>query len=225
MLNFQKQGRHHPQTLLTMLLSASFVVVSLSLTPAIARQFAPINPIKPIPLGNDRLITAGTDIPVKYEQGEKILLTKQETFSLSLTVTDNIKNSQGQTIIPDGSQIIGEIKPDGQGSRFLSQKIFLKSHQPQEKSIDAISAVFTRLERIIKGVNPDKIIQGAVLGKSAASVLASFTSDRPISEGLLRGGGLEVLAGWLLRGESVELLSINPKEDLKLTLRSDFTGQ
>jgi hypothetical protein len=163
MLYFQKQGRHHPLTLLTMLLS--------------------------------RLIPAGTDIPVKYEQGEKILLTKQETFSLSLTVTDNIKNSQGQTIIPDGSQIIGEIKPDGQGSRFLSQKIFLKTRQPQEKSIDAISSVFTRLERLIKGVNPDKIIQGAVLG------------------------------GWLLRGESVELLSINPKEDLKLTLRSDFTGQ
>ncbi|GCL49962.1 hypothetical protein NIES3804_15220 [Microcystis aeruginosa NIES-3804] len=225
MLYFQKQGLHHPLTLLTMLLSASFVVVSLCLTPAIARQFAPINPIKPIPLGNDRLIPAGTDIPVKYEQGKKILLTKQETFSLSLTVTDNIKNSQGQTIIPDGSQIIGEIKPDGQGSRFLSQKIFLKTRQPQEKSIDAISAVFTRLERIIKGVSPDKIIQGAVLGKSAASVLASFTSDQPVSEGLLRGGGLEVLAGWLLRGESVELLSINPKEDLKLTLRSDFTGQ
>jgi hypothetical protein len=175
-------------------------------------------------LGNDRLIPAGTDIPVKYEQGEKILLTKQETFSLSLTVTDNIKNSQGQTIIPDGSQIIGEIKPDGQGSRFLSQKIFLKTRQPQEKSIDAISAVFTRIERLIKGVNPDKIIQGAVLGKSAASVLASFTSDQPVSE-IIRGGGLEVLAGWLLRGESVELLSINPKEDLKLTLRSDFTGQ
>ena len=222
MLYFQKQGRHHPLTLLTMLLSASFVVVSLSLTPAIARQFAPI---KPILLGNNQLIPAGTDIPVKYEQGKKILLTKQETFSLSLTVTDNIKNSQGQTIIPDGSQIIGEIKPDGQGSRFLSQKILLKTRQPQEKSIDAISAVFTRIERLIKGVNPDKIIQGAVLGKSAASVLASFTSDQPVSEGLLRGGGLEVLAGWLLRGESVELLSINPKEDLKLTLRSDFSGQ
>jgi len=93
------------------------------------KQFRHQNPL------NHRLIPAGTDIPVKYEQGEKILLTKQETFSLSLTVTDNIKNSQGQTIIPDGSQIIGEIKPDGQGSRFLSQKIFLKTRQPQEKSI------------------------------------------------------------------------------------------
>jgi len=225
MLNFQKHSRHRPVTLLTMLLSASFVVVSLSMTPAIARQFTPIRPIKQIPLRNYQLIPAGTAIPVKYDQGEKILLTKEETFSLSLTVTDNIKNSQGQIIIPDGSQIIGEIKPDSQGSRFLSQKIFLKTSQPQEKSIDAISEVFTRLERLIKGVNPDKIIRGAVLGKSAASVLASFTSDQPISEGLLRGGGLEVLAGWLLRGESVELLSINPREDLKLTLRSDFSGQ
>lgn len=225
MLNFQKRGHYRPVTLLTMLLSASFVVVSLSLTPAIARQFAPINSIKQIPQRTYQLIPAGTAIPVQYNQGKKILLTKEETFSLSLTVTDNIKNSQGQIIIPDGSQIVGEIKPDGQGSRFLSQKIFLKTSQPQEKSIDAISAVFTRLERIIKGVNPDKIIQGAVLGKTAASVLASFTSDQPISEGLLRGGGLEVLAGWLLRGESVELLSINTKEDLKLTLRSDFSGQ
>ncbi len=105
----------------------------------------------------------------------------------------------------------------------IATKLFEK--MVELKGLDAISAVFTRLEKLIKGVNPDKIIQGAVLGKSAASVLASFTSDQPVSEGLLRGGGLEVLAGWLLRGESVELLSINPKEDLKLTLRSDFTGQ
>lgn len=219
MPNFQKRGRVHPATSLTILLSASLIAVSLALNPAIARQFSREQPFV---FSQSLPIAAGTSIPIEYDQAKKILLTKEETYTMSLTVTDSIKNTQGEVIIPNGSQIIGEIKPTSQGSQFFSQKIILKAEKPQTEPIDAVSAVLTRLEKIIKGVNPDQIIKGAVLGQSAAAVLAAFTEDKPLDRRLLMDGGLEVLAGWLLRGESVELLSIDPQKDLNLTLRSDF---
>jgi hypothetical protein len=220
MLNFKKRGRARPVALLTLLLSASLVALALSLTPAIAKQLVKIQPLA---ITDSLRIPAGTAIPVKYEKAAKILLTQEETFALSLTVTDSLKTADGQVLIADGSQIIGEIKPSSRGSQFFSQKIFLKQDKPQEESIDAISGVVDRLEKIIKGIDPAQIIKGAALGPSAAAVLASLTEDKPIDRGLLREGGLEVLAGWLLRGESVNLLSIDPQRDLQLTLRSDFT--
>jgi hypothetical protein len=220
MLNSTKRGRIRPVTLLALLLSASIAVISLSFLPGVAEPIT----TSPEPANGDRsFIPAGTSIPVKYDKAEKILLTPAETYALSLTVTDNIKNSAGRVIIPDGSQIVGEIKPSTRGSRFFSQKIFLPAAKPQEERFDAVSEVVDHLEKIIKGVNPDRIVRGAALGQSASVLLASLTDDRPIERALLRGGGWEVLAGWLLRGESVELLSIEPRRDLQLTLRSDFT--
>jgi hypothetical protein len=219
MLDFTKRGRSRNVTLLTMLLSASIAVIWLSLLPVLARQTgAVLHPTS----GDSRFIPAGTRIPVQYDRAEKILLTPEETYTLSLTVTDTVKNSLGNVIIPDGSQIVGEIKPSDRGSRFFSQKIFLKTQKPREEQIDAVSEVVNHLEKIIKGVNPDRIVRGAALGRSASVVLASLTDNRSVERGILRDGGWEVLAGWLLRGEAVELLSIDPRRDLQLTLRSDF---
>lgn len=218
MLNFTKRGRAPEVTLLTLLLSAAIVTISLSYLPVLARQSAGIPPVTRT---NASFIPAGTAIPVRYDKAEKILLAPEETYALSLTVTESIKNALGKVIIPDGSQIIGEIKPSERGSRFFSREIFLKEEKPRSESIDAISDALNHLEKIIKGANPERIIKGAALGESAAALLASL-EDRPIDRPLLHNGRWEVLAGWLLRGESLELLSIDPRRDLTLTLRSDF---
>ncbi|MEG3438594.1 hypothetical protein V0288_15790 [Pannus brasiliensis CCIBt3594] len=219
MLDFTKRGRAREVTLLTLLLSASIVTISLSYLPVLARQSLEIQSAT---RSTPSFIPAGTAIPVRYDRAEKILLTPEETYSLSLTVTESIKNALGKVIIPDGSQIIGEIKPSERGSRFFSQKIFLKEERPRSEPIDAISDAVNHLQKIIKGANPDRVIKGAALGESAAALLASLTDDRPIDRSLLRNGRWEVLAGWLLRGESLELVSIEPRRDLTLTLRSDF---
>jgi hypothetical protein len=212
-LNNHSQGKNI--TLITLILSASLVGIFSVITPAQDRGI----------LSDALLIPAGTTIPVKYDKGNKILLTREETLSLTLTVADNIKNLQGVTIIPGGSKIIGEIKPQEKGSQFISEMVMIGDKEPKSQKFDAISEVITRIEKLIKGGNPERVIKGAVLGHYAQAVIASLRDNKPISSDFLRYGGLEALGGWLLRGESIDLVSIDPDRDLKLTLRSDFAPQ
>lgn len=178
---------------------------------------------------NPAALTVGTKIPVRYDRSHKILLTKEESFALTLIVANNIKNQQGRVIIPDGSQIVGEIKPSGQGSRFLSQKLLIFSREQPIKvySFDAVSQWLERVQTLIKGVNPDELIKGATLSQAAAGVIAAIKGEQSPhnSQDILPPAGLEALAGWLLTGERIELLSIVPERDLTLTLQSEFLAQ
>ena len=70
-------------------------------------------------------LSAGTKIPVIYEEAEKILVTKDETLPITVKVTKNIINDTGKIIIPIGSQVVGEIQPAGKGSRFVAQYLIL----------------------------------------------------------------------------------------------------
>lgn len=174
-------------------------------------------------------LPAQTLIPIRYDLGEKILLTKEETMELSLQVAKNVTNSNGQIIIPDGSEIIGKIKPTGVGSQFFSQKILLKLNNNKsytEQSLNAISPVINKIETLVQGINPetlDNITQNAVLGSMAANLLAAFREDSGRRQSEILGlSDLEALAGWLLGRKTLELVSINPEQDLQLTLQSDF---
>lgn len=172
------------------------------------------------------ILSAGTEIPIKYDQGTKILLTKDETLSLTVQVAENITNAQGKILIPNGSEIIGEIRPSGQGSQFFSHKLLIKcqNQTPLETSINAISQVISHVETLIKGINPDSLLKGAILGDMANKLLNSFrdTHQSETARGGLTAAELEVLGGWLLGAETLELVSINPAQDLNLTLQSDL---
>ncbi len=171
-------------------------------------------------------LPAGTQIPVKYDQGEKILLAKEDSLALTLKVAGNITNAKGIIIIPSGSEIVGEIKPTGRGAQFFSQRILLKldNQPPLEKSLDAISQIIARIETLVKGVNVEQIIQGATLGEMANNILSGFRekTGKNDSTSILNARELEALAGWLLGSETIDLISINPNKDLNLTLKSDF---
>lgn len=196
---------------------ASVFSVSLTKAEQLSQSKQPIVKVESI------ILPAGTQIPVRYEQGKKILLTKQESLSLTLRVATNITNMEGTVMIPDGSEIIGEIKPTEKGSRFFSQKLFIKSNN-QIHSLDAISRVISKIETLIKGVNPEEILQEAILGDKASKLIASFERSSKNNRALsgLDPAQIEALSGWLLGNETLELVSINPNKDLNLTLQSDL---
>lgn len=173
---------------------------------------------------NHLILPVGTQIPVKYDRAEKILLTKEETITITLKVSTNIINSNGTIVIPDGSEIVGKIEPTGKGSQFLSHKILIKLENQTylEQSLDAISQVITKLETIIKGVNFEEILKGAIVGQKAEKLIASFREYNRNRRTELDSAELEALAGWLLGAETLELVSINPEKDLDLTLRSEL---
>lgn len=166
-------------------------------------------------------IPSGTTIPVKYDQAERILVTKDETAPLTLTVAQNIVTSGGSILIPAGSTVVGELRPAEGGSQFYAQELVLSGGRRYD--INATSEVITKTERIRKGINVGNVVKNAALGAAAAAAISAVTGDRAIAtEEVLGGAGVGSLVGLFLGRRSVDLVAIDPDTDLRLTLNSNL---
>lgn len=172
---------------------------------------------------NSSNLSRGTVIYTTLPSNDKILVTPEETMAVTLVVRDNVRNSSNQVIIPSGSQIVGEIRPSGEGSRFVANTLILNNGN--QYPISATSSVVTTTETVSTGKNNNAIWQGALAGVAAGTVIAGITGDKAIAtEEVLGAAGFGALAGLLLRGDyTQELISINPEEDLDLVLTSTFS--
>lgn len=215
-----------------MILSASAGTLTnlVNITPAQAQLFPEQRPTRDREYNTPRrrrnpttvpnTVPRGFVIPVEYEE-EKILVTPEETVPVTLLVAANVRDSQRNTLIPFGSEIIGQIEPseDESGSLFVAQEIVFPDGTTQ--AIDAVSQVVTRKETIKKGANTGDILKGAAIGGAAATVLAEIFGDINALE-VLGGAGAGAVAGLLLGGNKVELVSIDPNNDLDLTLTTNL---
>jgi hypothetical protein len=171
-------------------------------------------------------IPAGTAIPLRYEQAQKILLSPNEPkpAPLTLVVAQNIVTAQGRVLIPAGSQVAGELQTVAGGAQFVANTITLPNGQ--SFPVNATSNLVSTTETIRKGATTGKIIAGTVVGAGAAAAIAGVTGDRTIkAEEVLGGAAVGALASVLLGRDSVELIVINPNTDLNLTLGSDLVFQ
>jgi S-layer homology domain len=183
----------------------------------VGQQTQPTTPTTPQAV----TIPSGTTIPVKYEQAERILVTKDETAPLTLTVAQNVVTSSGTILIPSGSTVVGELRPASGGSQFHAQQLVLPSGQKYDLS--ATSEVITKTERIRKGINVGNVVKNAALGAAAAAAISAVTGDRAIAtEEVLGGAGVGTLVGLFLGRKSVDLVAIDPDTDLQLTLTSNL---
>ncbi|WP_088240215.1 S-layer homology domain-containing protein [Calothrix rhizosoleniae] len=165
------------------------------------------------------IIPEGTSIPVKYDKAKKILVTKDETAPLTLTVSQNVITDQGDVLIPAGSQVVGELKPvkDKGGSQFVAEKLVLTTGQ--EYKINATSEVITNTETIKKGTSTRAIIRNTALGAGAAAAVSAVTGDRAIAtEEVLGGAGIGALVGLFFGRKKVDLIAIDPNTDLQMTI-------
>ncbi|MFN6465380.1 MAG: S-layer homology domain-containing protein [Nostoc sp. DedVER02] len=166
-------------------------------------------------------IPQGTAIPVKYDKAEKILVTKDETAPLTLTVSQNVVTQDGSVVIPAGSQVIGQLKPATGGSQFIAQKLVLTSGQ--EYQLNASSEVITKTETVKKGTSVGSIIKNTVLGAGAATAVSAVTGDRAIAtEEVLGGAGIGALVGLFFGKSSVDLIAIDPDTDLQMTINQNL---
>ena len=168
-------------------------------------------------------IPAGTDIPVRYEEADKIIVTPDETSDLTLIVDDDIL-VRGTVVIPEGSKIEGNLRPTDGGTQFVSKHLVLPGRNGSEARkipINATSQVFTERETITRRSNPN-ILRGAAIGAAAAAVLSEIFGWIDFLE-VLGGAGLGVLAEVLLRrNREVEVIVVDPR-DLSLELQDDFS--
>lgn len=184
-------------------------------TPAEAQQLSQVDSIR---------IPSGSVIPVSYEK-DKIVVTRDETAPLTLTVARDIRTAQGRVLIPAGSQIVGQLQPvrsgNQRGTQFVARELILSSRQRYR--IDANSGIITRTEKVQKGASGGSVAQGAALGAASAAALAGITGDKAIAtEEVLGGAGIGALAGVLFGRRSVDVIVIRPEADLAIRLRSDL---
>ncbi|AKG23891.1 S-layer homology domain-containing protein [Calothrix sp. 336/3] len=164
-------------------------------------------------------IPAGTVIPVKYDKAEQILVTKDETAPLTLTVAQNVITDRGSVVIPAGSQVVGNLKPvkNKLGSQFIAQKLVLTTGE--EYDLKAASEVITKTKTVKKGDRKNAVIKNSVMGAAAAAAVASVTGDRAIAtEEILGGAGIGALIGIFFGQKSVDLIAIDPDTDLQMTI-------
>ncbi|WP_066380565.1 S-layer homology domain-containing protein [Anabaena sp. CA = ATCC 33047] len=178
-----------------------------------------LQPTTPTPVAVT--IPQGTVIPVKYDKAEKILVTKDETVPLTLTIGQNVVTQEGTVVVPAGSQVVGELKPAQGGSQFVAEKLVLTTGQ--EYNISAASEVITKTETVKKGTSTGTILKNTVLGAGAAAAVSAVTGDRAIAtEEVLGGAAIGGLIGLFFGRNSVDLIAIDPDTDLQMTINQNF---
>ena len=205
-------------------LSLSTMIISplTSLSPAYAQLFPPQERSRDNNYNDSIVIPAGTTIPLEYDK-DKILVTKEETTPITLTVAANIRDRSRNTLIPYGTEVTGQIEPVGNGrsgSIFVADELIFADGTRQ--FINARSQPVTRTETVSRGKDAGDVLKGAAIGAAAAAVLSEIFGDISVGE-VLGGAGLGAIAGLLLGGNEVELISIDPNQDLDITLDSDLT--
>jgi hypothetical protein len=171
------------------------------------------------------VLPAGSSIPVFYADAAEVVFLPEETLPLTLTVQQNMVNSSGQVVIPQGSQVIGEFRPAGETSQFIAQEIVLTNGQ--RFPLNATSPLITETETIREGVNPAIIAGSAVFGAGAAAAIEGLTGKRTINASeVLAGGAAGALAGTIadhfLGRKSFEVVKVNNSTPLRLNLNADL---
>ncbi len=185
----------------------------MTASPAIAQQF-------PGSLQRDRIL-AGTVIPVRYDEAEKIILTPDERMDITLQTAQDIRTVNGRVWIPAGSEIHGELRPSRGGSQFIADEVIFDTGK--RFRLNANSNIVTRTETVRGGASATDILKGTAVGAAAATALSGILGDKAIAtEEVLGGAGLGAIAGIFLGREKVDVIVIRPEEDLYLSLQSDI---
>ena len=166
-------------------------------------------------------IPEGTVLPVKYDKAEKIMVTKDETAPLTLTISQNVITDTGNLVIPAGSRVLGQLQPAEGGSQFVAQKLILTNGK--EYNVNATSGVITKTETIRKGTSTQGIIRNTALGAGAAAAVSAVTGDRAVAtEEVLGGAAIGAITGIFFNKKKVDLIVIDPDTDLEMTIGRSF---
>lgn len=167
-------------------------------------------------------LTAGTTLAMAYDQGDKIVLLPGETAPLTLRVTQAVTDNTGRVLVPAGSQVVGELRPSGNGSQFVAQELVLTGGQ--RLAMRATSQTVTTTETIRQGASFGQTLAGAVLGSGAAAAIARTTGDQQVGTlEILAGAATGATAARIFGRDQVEVITINPNRDLTLTVNETLT--
>lgn len=177
----------------------------------------------PLPNNQALQLSAGTTLPVRYDQAERILVSPQEPNPVPVTLKiDRDVVAGGRVVIPANSDVSGELRVVQGGTQFYANQVVLPNGTRYD--LNATSALVTTTRVINRSTDVGEIIKGAALGSAAAAGIAAITGDRAIAtEDVLGGTAAGALLSFFLGRSSTTVFVVNPDTDLSLTLNSPLT--
>ena len=177
---------------------------------------------------NQGTIPVGTTIPMTFNESETIEISSNESRTLTLYTASNVRQSNGNILIPAGSEVLGELRPSRNGVQFFAQQITLKNGQ--RLNFNATSRELVDFQTVQVGASTADIVTGTLAGAGAATLIAGVTGDRHINAlEVLGGAAFGALAGWglpqagIIGGGTKEVMTIDPSQDLTLTVQSPLS--
>ena len=167
------------------------------------------------------LVPQGTSVNIRYLGSQKIVVTPGETINnLTLRVVDDLRNAQGQIVIPRDSEIVGQLIPvsgNGQilGTQFIAQRVMIGS---QSYPFSARSQVVSG-QPVTQNTNPGTL-KDAATSAATRAVLATILGQK-IDLGTILAGAT---GGQTAPPEQTpqNLIVVDPSADLRLTVSNDF---
>lgn len=146
-------------------------------------------------------VARGTPINVEYPQSETISIAPGETRNLTLVIAEDIRNSQGEIVIPKNSEIEGQIVPRYSGSQFLGAQFVAQRLMIEDELYNNINVT--------------------------SSLLTAQQAEAPKAPRSLGEAAINVLTGVLTGRSSTtsqqqKPIVLDPAIDLQLTVGSDF---
>jgi hypothetical protein len=140
------------------------------------------------------LLPSGTVLSLRYQGEETLNLSSDYPLQEVLVVDRDVRNQEGQIIVPAGSQVIGRFETGSSGSEFIAQAISingesfllngrsdklsgdrqLSSNQTMQNS--ALGAVAGTLLGAVTGVG---LIAGIAAGATTSAAATYLTAPQP----------------------------------------------
>jgi len=157
-----------------------------------------------------------TTIDVESPNPGNIVIAPGQTYVTTLRVAADVKNSQGQVLIPRGSLIGGQLEPLAvsgspvNGARFVANQLTIGN---TTYSINAVSAP---IAPILAQEVSDQTLQGAAVTSAAEAILRGQVSDLGSIIGQVLGGvtGTPTSQSYVI--------SVNPNTQLDLEVQEAF---
>lgn len=166
-------------------------------------------------------VQKGSQIKVSYITSPRVVVAPGETLNMTLMVANDIKNTQGNILIPKDSQIEGQLIPrysgnDFLGTQFVTQKLIVGTDLYND--LNATSSLITpqqaasvsgRSWKEVAVTTAAQAILGRIGGRqfSVSDILTSvLTGQDPNKQ----------------QQDKDQLIIIEPQKDLNLTIGSDF---
>jgi hypothetical protein len=138
----------------------------------------------------------GAIVPVQYTEAERIVVSPKETVDLTVTTAEDMTNPSGQVVIPAGSKITGQLRPQSGGMQFVAQSVEIEG---ESYPISAKSNVIKRVKNT-RDINILSVVRNSAIGGAVAAGISGLAGDSRITPvkvltGLAAGAAVETNQG------------------------------